>query len=319
MKQTLSFIPKLEPLGILIVIALIIYLFVPKFLAEQNINTEEHFPDPTFRQEVQDFMGVSEGESFTKSEAAQKAGRLICEVTGIQSLQGLQYFTRISQFAVRGGTFNELDMSNQPRLKQLFCPMNKPLSSLNLSNNNDLIVLECMNNELKELDLSNNPKIEDVFCGFNQLTQLDVRKNRELFKLICQNNQLKSIEFSSHPTLMFLGCPYNELTELEVEKCSGLSAIDCSFNFIKSLDVTNNPDLRTLNCSNNKITHLDLSQNPMLVYVDCSNNPIEYLDISNNRELNILDIRGTKIKSVNAKNNFHLRNIVHDGDVDIIR
>ncbi len=314
-----GFVSKLEPLGLLVVLTIVFCIAIPKYIASRNINTPENFPDPSFREEVEKYMNVEPGEPFTREQAAARSKRFVCNATEAESLQGLEYFSKLKEFALFNSSISHFDASVLPEVTHLYASQNENLETVDLSNNPHLRVFEFVENRLTQIDFSQNPKLENVFLGSNDLKTLNVSKNKELFKLICEDNNLKSLRLGYHKYLMFLRCSFNELQQLDVSNCPGLTVLDCSFNQIRRLDVSNNSDLRTLNCAGNKISTINLTQNKILVYADFSNNPLTSINVSQNKEMSILDIRGTEIKQVNMRNNFHLRNVIHDRHVQLIR
>ena len=64
------------------------------------------------------------------------------------------------------------------------------LTSLDVSNNTALLMLDCVNNQLTSLDVSNNTALAILNCCGNQLTVLDVSKNSKLIEFDCSKNQL---------------------------------------------------------------------------------------------------------------------------------
>lgn len=62
----------LEGIVALYVIFLSLWVMVPTFLGSQNINTEEHIPDPRFRRLVEECIGVGKGDIITKEQAANQ-------------------------------------------------------------------------------------------------------------------------------------------------------------------------------------------------------------------------------------------------------
>ena len=67
------------------------------------------------------------------------------------------------------------------------------LSELDLSNNPELIELDCKYNNLKKLDLSNNNKIESVDCSQNWIEDINVSNCINLYNLQCSENCLRDI------------------------------------------------------------------------------------------------------------------------------
>ncbi len=79
-------------------------------------------------------------------------------------------------------------------LTHLRCSYNHNPTSLDVSNNTALILLECYSNNLTSLDVSNNTALIELVSYSNQLTSLDVSNNSALTYLICGNNQLTTLD-----------------------------------------------------------------------------------------------------------------------------
>ena len=195
--------------------------------ADVEIN-ETNFPDEKFRSYLlsQDYGW---DEKLTDSEIA---GLRMMSVwsKGIQSLQGIEYFTA---------------------LLKLDCYDNQ-LTSLDVSKNTALIELDCYKNQLTSLDVSGCTALTGLNCSSNQLTSLDVSKNTALKTLYCFDNQLTSLDVSKNTALEYLFCYWNQLTSLDVSKNTALEYLYCSDNKLTSLDVSNTA-LTNLYCYKNKI------------------------------------------------------------------
>ena len=195
--------------------------------ADVEIN-ETNFPDEKFRSYLlsQDYGW---DEKLTDSEIA---GLRMMSVwgKGIQSLQGIEYFTA---------------------LLKLDCYDNQ-LTSLDVSKNTALIELDCYKNQLTSLDVSGCTALTGLNCSSNQLTSLDVSKNTALKTLYSFDNQLTSLDVSKNTALEYLFCYWNQLTSLDVSKNTALEYLYCSDNQLTSLDVSNTA-LTNLYCYKNKI------------------------------------------------------------------
>ena len=195
--------------------------------ADVDIN-ETNFPDEKFRSYLlsQDYGW---DEKLTDSEIA---GLRMMSVwsKGIQSLQGIEYFTA---------------------LLKLDCYDNQ-LTSLDVSKNTALIELDCYKNQLTSLDVSGCTALTGLNCSSNQLTSLDVSKNTALKTLYCFDNQLTSLDVSKNTALEYLFCYWNQLTSLDVSKNTALEYLYCSDNQLTTLDVSNTA-LTSLYCYSNKI------------------------------------------------------------------
>ncbi len=94
---------------------------------------------------------------------------------------------------IAGGSFVELDLSKNTKMKNVYVPSNR-LTSLNLPKTGLLIRIDCFDNQLSELDLSGNPSLFQLRCHDNQLNELDLSKNEDLEYLSCYNNHLSELD-----------------------------------------------------------------------------------------------------------------------------
>ena len=104
-----------------------------------------------------------------------------------------------------------IDVSNNTQLIELDCYSNQ-LSNLDVSKNTPLTSLDCSKNKLNDLDVSKNTKLTSLSCSQNNLSSLDVSKNTQLTELFCHNNQLSSLDVSSNTQLEELSCWGNNFT-----------------------------------------------------------------------------------------------------------
>ena len=206
---------------------------------------EEAFPDPLFREYVlKNFDTNGDGRisgkealAITEIEVGNFDNRND-ESKLIKSLEGIQYFSNLT----------DLD-----------CSWNQ-LISLDVSKNTKLTVLDCYGNQLTTLDVSKNTKLETLYFFQNHLTTLDVSKNTKLTKLSCYNNQLTTLNVSGCTHLTRLDCFRNRLTALDVSKNTQLEYLNCSYNQLTALDVSKNTQLTYLWCYENQLTTLDVSK-----------------------------------------------------------
>lgn len=122
------------------------------------------------------------------------------------------------------------------------------LTNLVVSNNKNLVKLDCSYNQLTSLDVSNNTKLTKLNCRFNSLTNLNISNSTELTFLDCCYNKLDSLDVSKHTKLTFLSCWTNQLTHLDVSHNTKLKELYCFQNQLSSLDISNNNDLIMLCC-----------------------------------------------------------------------
>jgi len=144
----------------------------------------------------------------------------------------------------------------------------------------NIMGLNCSDNQLTSLDVSRNTKLTGLYCFNNQLTSLDVSKNTLLFHLGCGGNQLTSLDLTNNALLNSLQCGYNQLTSLDVSKNIALVGLSCWNNQLKSLDVSNNTMLISLNCYSNQLSaaaldalFTSLHSNGTTKYISIYDNP----------------------------------------------
>ena len=159
-------------------------------------------------------------------------------------------------------------------MKRIFWSLGS-LTSLDVSNNPNLEILECDSNYLTSLDVSNNPNLKSLNCRGNKLTSLDISNAPNLKSLDCYGNNLTSLSVSNHPSLENLRCDYNkQLTSLNVNNNPNLKVLSCVWSQLTSLNVNNNSNLKELYCHGNQLTSLNVNNNPNLEILFCSNNQL---------------------------------------------
>lgn len=213
----------------------------------------------------------------------------------------------------------------------LYCPM-VSLTGLNVSNCENLEVLNCNGNGLSVLDLTKNSKLYYLDCGHNVLTELDVTHNPALYYIDCQDNQLTTLDITKNEALIWLYAQTNfelgnidfsknkEIREILVYGAANMTSIDVSNNpyllrlavdmtGLSTIDVSKNLELQILNVGYTKITTLDLSKNAKLrelyfTQKDTSPYKFKSIDLSNNPELIYLFGQGNDLTELDiSKNN----------------
>ena len=137
-----------------------------------------NFPDGAFRQYVADNFDKDKDGALNQTERnAVKEIRI--SNSGCTSLQGLKYFSKLTDLFCNDNNLTELDVSENPELKRLIC----------------------YNNSLTSLNLNKNTKLESLNCNKNKLTVLDLRENKSLWWLRCNNNCLTSLDLRNNPKI----------------------------------------------------------------------------------------------------------------------
>ena len=236
---------------------------------------KENFPDDNFREYLLD-QDYGQDGVLTEREIMNITEMDVYDMD-ISSLQGIEYFTALT----------ELD-----------CDDNE-LTTLDISKNTALVKLYCSWNHLTSLDITNNVALKRLLCYDNELTSLDVSKNTALTYLDCEDNKITALDVSMCTELESLTCGYNELTQLDISNLTYLERLYCYDNYLTTLDVSNNPNLVRLECEDNQISSLDISNNPYLWLVYCDGNQISSLDFTNNPLLYFVSLTRNKISGQN--------------------
>ena len=276
-------------------------------------------PDTAFLYALIDEGVDMNGDSLISYEEAGQVTGLITRGLAIKDMTGIEAFVK---------------------LEDLECSANE-LTSLDLSNNLELMYLSVGNNQLNSLDVSSNTKLWSLICSFNQLTSLDVSKNTNLcgtdwhcfgcqkstsvwwydrIGLDCSNNLLTSLDVSSNTKLGALDCSFNQLTSLDVSDCDSLAYLVCQGNQLTDLDIFNNKGLEFLDCSGMQLTDLDVTNNTELTVLSCNDNQLSSLDVTNNAKLSCdlrgpgLDCSNNLLTSLDVSNNIELGILVCSGN-----
>ena len=108
--------------------------------------------DPGFAQKLQELGHISDAENITSADMEKIAAITELDVSGtyenrgtLTSLQGIEYFESLTE---------------------LYCLSNQ-LTSLDVSANTALMVLECDDNQLTSLDVSANTALTELYCENN--------------------------------------------------------------------------------------------------------------------------------------------------------
>jgi len=253
----------------------------------------------------------------------------IHDMTGVEDMVGL------TTLYCDQNQISSIDVTNLINLINLVCGCScsggNLLTTLDVSQNVNLVFLQCEMNSLTSLDVSNNLLLEHLDIGWNPidlielssnillkhfslynypletLTSIDVTNNPDLEYLNVGNNQITSIDLTNNNKITYLSTSGNVLESLDVNNMQNLEVLLCGNvgggGQIINLDLTNNPLLNRLHCEGNQIAGvLDLSNNPLITWLTCENNEIEFLDISNLSSLLHMNCSNNNLVELNLSN-----------------
>lgn len=154
-----------------------------------------------------------------------------------------------------------VDVSKNTKLTLLDCSSNK-LKSLDVTSNLALQYLSCGNNggsnEISTIDLSQNINLIEFQARGISLTSIDLRKNTALKQLDLQSNALTELDLSMNAELVIALASSNKLTTIDITKITKLEALTLNNNKLTSVDASKNTALKMLNTSENNLSSLNL-------------------------------------------------------------
>lgn len=240
-------------------IFILLWIFVPKFLNNQNINTPTNFPDEVFRRTVEVALKKEKDEKFKVFDAKQFTG--VLRIYQVKDLTGIQFFSNITALEVKSNDIHELDLSRFAHLQELKleCPY---LKTLNISNNHELISFEFKRGitipeiiPVTHIDFSNKPKLKSIILRNALVPDFDISTCLALESLIHQ-----------------------------------IRPQDTETGRLKEIDVSNHKELRTLALNGHQLTNLDVSQNLQLTFLSVKSNPLDSLVLPNQGKLLTIDV-----------------------------
>lgn len=184
-----------------------------------EIKDTNNFPDKRFVDNIRQYDTKTDGylskQELDKVTEMNLGPNAYGYGKNIESLKGIEYFTKLEILECPYNKITELDTSSNLALKSLGCYRNQ-LTQLNVSGNDALTTLSCGDNQLTALDVSSNPNLTLLDCHNNQLTSLNLSNNDKLMSLNCDNNQLTFLDLSNNVRLSDNAKLYKNMF-----KCSG--------------------------------------------------------------------------------------------------
>ncbi len=268
----------------------------------RNVEFAEVITDLNFIAAVENATGIDWTKNqdgtvpITTDNMAKMSAISFLDVSnaGIQSLNGIRYFTELVELKCNRNQLLELDVSGLKNLEVLECSDNF-IYELNVSELSSLRELFCENNNLSALDVSGLLNLQTLSCFSNNLFDLKLGELTKLKYLVCSDNNLTTLDVSSLDNLSELNCSINDLSVLDVSKLVNLEFLICNNNKLSELDVVNLFKLRSLTCNDNQLSELDVSTLGNLTALVCSSNFLERLDVGNLTKLESLSCNYNRI------------------------
>ncbi|GGG40155.1 hypothetical protein GCM10011344_46260 [Dokdonia pacifica] len=110
-----------------------------------------------------------------------------------------------------------------------------------------LMYLNVAINDLTTIDLSKNKYLEILDVRGNDLKELQLEKLSNLYWLSCSFNNLQELNFSKNLNLKILDCKLNSIKRLDLSMLTKVHTIYCGYNNdLEYLNLLNNKNLSTL-------------------------------------------------------------------------
>ena len=256
--------------------------------------------------------------------------------SGLTSLSGIEYMDNLEKLDIRNSaTIEALDVTKNAKLTELLV-QGTGITTLDLSGNPELKVLNVNDTKVAALNLSANTKLEKLYAGNTAISTLDLAANTALRVLNAGYSKIAAINLSKNTALEQVYLPGNKLTSLDVTALTALKAINVEANKLTSLDLSKNTELKAMNAGRNSLTSINVAGLANLKYLTISNNAalssvslsglsnlvglyagwtgLTSLDIAANTNLAVLSVNNTKLTSLStAANDAALRGLRIDG------
>lgn len=260
-------------LSILLLCCMVLTLLPTAALADGDVEINEaNFPDSIFREYVKKEFDTSKNNFLSAAEIAA-ADTIFVTGKPITSIEGIAYFTALTDLMCSNTKLTTLDTSYNTKLVSLECNDTPTLTSLNVSQNTELKVLRCNDNALADLDLTNNTALETLECGDNELTTLDLSKNTELKYFGCFNSKLSSLDLTNNTNLEELYFCGNNFSTIDVSQNTKLKYLHLFGNQLITLDTSKNSNLQRLWVYTNPLTSMYLGDSGSIREVKFDNLP----------------------------------------------
>lgn len=229
---------------------------------------------------------------------------------GLNTLEGLEVFSNLTQLSCSNNQIAELDLAKLPRLTYLDCSGNL-LKGFDLSQTPDLTYLNCSDNALTSLDVSQLSELTELYCdnsfGNDEMTRssfengvLDLTTSNKLQRLGCSGNRLTGLILPVTETLKEVYCPGNRLASIDVSMLKKLEVLEVSDNLLTQIDVSSNSDLTILSCNGNKLTEINVTVNRLLANLSCAYNQLTSINVSSNTLLSLLRCDGNALTELDV-------------------
>ena len=290
-------------LSILLLCCMVLTLLPTAAFAAGDVNINEtNFPDTNFRQYVKDEFDKDGNEVLSADEIAA-ADTIFVTGKPITSIEGIAYFTALTNLMCSNTKLTTLDTSYNTELVFLECNEVSTLTSLNVSQNTKLKDLRCNDNALADLNLTNNTALEKLECGGNEFTTLDLSKNTNLKYFGFFNGKLSSLDLTHNTNLEELYFCGNNFSTIDVSQNTKLKYLHLFGNQLITLDTSKNSNLQRLWVYTNPLTSMYLGDSGSIREVKFDNLPYPITVSTATRTFDLSRLTGFKVDKASGWTN----------------
>jgi len=292
----------------------------------------ENFPDETFCKYVKDNFDENDDNVLSEAEIAAVTSIDVKE-TLIDSMEGLKFFTALTDLNCSGNLFSELDISGLENLESLDCSNNASLQKIVSKGNAKLSKFLAKGTSLASVDVREYTALKALLTDEDTIEKNGTYKDKDgnIFMevepdilLVMEGVDLDKENFPDDDFREYVTDNYDTnrdyildkdegavaeavlcegklVTSLKgIEYLTGLKELDCSCmqGVLTELDLSCNTKLERLVCSGNKLRTLDLTKNTRLKELFCSENILTKIDLGENDRIKEIGCGSNKLTKI---------------------
>ncbi|WP_258100674.1 leucine-rich repeat domain-containing protein [Marinoscillum pacificum] len=229
-----------------------------------------------------------------------------------ESLEGLEWFTNINRISYSNSintNIDHFDLSGNTGLKELvILTLNESYSTIDLSENTELVELTLSNLDLSSIDFTNYPDLEVLNLFELDLATIDLSTCTQLVELKLQEIQLSTLDISANTQLETLNLRRSPIADLTLPDSAPLVSLDMSGTLVTSIDVSSFLTLEEFRAEEAALVSLDLSSNTNLEYLYAAGESTEGVPtafgtlteviLPSGPSLRDIDLRANRIESI---------------------
>ncbi|MBQ4863763.1 SH3 domain-containing protein [Pseudoalteromonas sp. MMG013] len=229
-----------------------------------------------------------------------------CARRKIESTRGIEFLRLLIEARLSGNQIKEIDTKHNIRLEVLDLSVNQ-LSSVNVTENPELVELSVTYNELVDIELYRNQRLKNLSVGNNNLQKIDITNNVHLVEFYAEYNELTTLDVSKNLKLNNLDISNNNIAEVDLSLNENLKTLIVESNQLQELNVRNNLELTSILANNNFLNEIDVFNNVELVFFYAEHNALERINVENNKKLVSLFLGFNALAEIDVSNNSELK------------